>query len=60
MINLEDHVKEFEGVEYVPLVIATAAVAAGINESKLDDAMLLIKKSVDELNNGLKTIAEDD
>lgn len=60
MINLEDYIKEIEGVKYVPLDIAQAAVASGINESKLDDAMTMIKNSINDLNNSVNEAFKDD
>ena len=60
MINLEEHVVEIEGVKYVTLEIAEAAVAANINQSKLDDAMILIQNSINQINDGINSITEDD
>ena len=60
MINLEEHVVEIEGVKYVTLEIAEAAIAVNINQSKLDDAMILIQNSINEINDGINSITEDD
>jgi len=60
MINLEEHVVEIEGVKYVTLEIAEAAIAANINQSKLDDAMILIQNSINQINDGINSITEDD
>ena len=46
MINLNDYIEEFGNEEYVPLKIAQAAVAEAYNDTKLDDAMNLIKKAL--------------
>lgn len=60
MINLEEHVVEIEGVKYVTLEIAEAAIAANINQSKLDDAMIMIQNSINQINDGINSITEDD
>jgi hypothetical protein len=60
MINLEEHIVEIEGVKYVTLEIAEAAIAANINQSKLDDAMLMIQNSINQINDGINSITEDD
>tara|TARA_B100000497_G_C7597740_1_gene359320 strand:- start:644 stop:826 length:183 start_codon:yes stop_codon:yes gene_type:complete len=60
MINLEEHIVEIEGVKYVTLEIAETAIAANINQSKLDDAMLMIQNSINEINDGINSITEDD
>jgi hypothetical protein len=60
MINLEEHVVEIEGVKYVTLEIAEAAIAANINQSKLDDAMILIQNSINQINDGINSMTEDD
>jgi len=60
MINLEEHIVEIEGVKYVTLEIAKAAIAANINQSKLDDAMDMIQNSIKEINDGLNSITKDD
>jgi hypothetical protein len=60
MINLEEHVVEIEGVKYVTLEIAEAAIAVNINQSKLDDAMILIQNSINQINDGINSITEDD
>ena len=60
MINLEEYIVEIEGVKYVTLEIAEAAVAANINQSKLDDAMIMIQKSINQINDEINSITEDD
>ena len=60
MINLEEHIVEIDGVKYVTLEIAQAAVAANINQSKLDDAMIMIQNSINQINDGINSITEDD
>ena len=36
------------------------AVAANINQSKLDDAMIMIQNSISQINDGINSITEDD
>tara|TARA_S200002703_G_C3577290_1_gene177289 strand:+ start:22 stop:204 length:183 start_codon:yes stop_codon:yes gene_type:complete len=60
MINLEEHIVEIDGVKYVTLEIAQTAVAANINQSKLDDAMIMIQNSINQINDGINSITEDD
>ena len=60
MINLEEHIVEIDGVKYVTLEIAQTAVAANINQSKLDDAMIMIQNSISQINDGINSITEDD
>ena len=60
MIKLEDHIKVVDGVEYVPLEIAKASIAVAYNDKQLDQAMNMIKKSIEEINNGLNSLTEDD
>ena len=45
---------------YVTLEIAEAAVAANINQSKLDDAMIMIQNSINQINDEINSITEDD
>ena len=60
MIKLEDHIVEVDGIEYVPVNIAKAAIAVAYNDNKLDEAMNLIKESVQEINNSVNTALKDD
>ena len=60
MIKLDEFIVEVDGIKYVPLDIAEAAVAASVSESKLDDAMQMIKNSVKEINDGLDSIVDND
>jgi|SaaInl6LU_22_DNA_1037377.scaffolds.fasta_scaffold32222_2 hypothetical protein len=60
MINLNDHVVEIDGKEYVPLTVAQAAVAETYNDTKLDDAMEMIKKAVNEMNSSVNDALKDD
>jgi hypothetical protein len=60
MINLKDHVVVRQEIEYVPLEIAQAAVAEAYNDTKLDDAMTLIKKSINDMNESINDTLKDD
>ena len=60
MINLNDHVVEIDGKEYVPLTVAQAAVAETYNDTKFDDAMEMIKKAVNEMNSSVNDALKDD
>ena len=60
MINLNDHTIEVQGIKYVPLEIAQAAVAETYNDTKLDDAMDMIKKAVSEMNQSVNDALKDD
>ena len=60
MINLEEHIVEIEGVKYVPLEVAQAAVAETYNIDKLDDAMNMIEKAVKEMNESVNEALKDD
>ncbi len=60
MIKLEDHIVEVDGTEYVPIDIAKAAIAVAYNDNKLDEAMNLIRQSIEEMNNSVNTALKDD
>tara|TARA_S200002703_G_scaffold67562_1_gene58754 strand:+ start:146 stop:328 length:183 start_codon:yes stop_codon:yes gene_type:complete len=60
MINLEEHIVEIEGVKYVTLEVAQAAVAETYNIDKLDDAMNMIEKAVKEMNESVNEALKDD
>ena len=60
MIKLEDHIVEVDGTEYVPIDIAKAAIAVAYNDNKLDEAMNLIRQSIEEINNSVNTALKDD
>jgi hypothetical protein len=60
MIKLEEHIVEIEGTEYIPVDIARAAIAAAYNDNKLDEAMSMIKQSVEEINNSVNQALKDD
>ena len=60
MINLNDYIEEFGDEEYVPLKIAQQAVAEAYSDNKLEEAMELIKKSVNEMNNSVNDALKDD
>ena len=60
MIKIEDHVIEVDGVKYVPLEIAQAAIAVAYNDNKLDEAVNIIRDSVEEMNKSVNDILKDD
>lgn len=60
MINLQEHVVVRQGIEYVPLEVAQAAVTEAYDSPKLDDAMNLIKKAVADMNNSVNDALKDD
>lgn len=60
MINLNDYVVEIDGNFYVPLEVAQAAVAETYSDTKLDDAMSMIKKAVKDMNESLNDALKDD
>ena len=60
MIKVEDHVVEIDGTKYVPLEIAQAAIAVAYNDNELDEAMDMIKQSVEDINNSIKDVLKDD
>jgi len=60
MINLKEHVVVKEGIEYVPLTIAEAAVAAAFNSNKIDEAVDLIQQSLKDMNDSLNDALIDD
>ena len=60
MINLEEHIVEIEGVKYVTLEVAQAAVAETYNIDKIDDAMNMIEKAVKEMNESVNEALKDD
>jgi hypothetical protein len=60
MIKIEDHVIEVDGVKYVPLEIAQAAIAVAYNDNKLDEAVNIIRDSVEEMNKSVNDVLKDD
>ena len=60
MINLQDHIIEIEGKKFVPLEIAEAAIAVSYNDTKLDDAMNMIKQAVKDMNDSVNEALKDD
>ena len=60
MINLNDHIVEFENVQYVPLKIAQAAVAEAYNDNKLDEAMSLVRSAINDINKSVNDALKDD
>ena len=60
MINLRDHIIEIEGKKFVPLEIAEAAIAVSYNDTKLDDAMDMIKQAVKDMNDSVNQALRDD
>jgi hypothetical protein len=60
MINLKDHIVEVGDEEYVPLKVAQAAVAEAYNDTRLDDAMDLIKNALSDMNNSVNDALKND
>lgn len=60
MIKIEDHVIEVDGLKYVPLEIAQAAIAVAYNDNKLDEAVNIIRDSVEEMNKSVNDVLKDD
>ena len=60
MIKLEEHTIVVEGKKYVPLDIAEAAVTSAYSSNKLDEAMDLIQKSIEDMNASLNDALKDD
>jgi len=60
MINLEEHVVVRQDIEYVPLDIAKAAIAEAYSSNKIDDAMEMIKKAVNEMNESVNEAFKND
>ena len=60
MINLRDHVVVIGDEEFIPLKIAQAAVAESYSDTKLDDAMDMIKRAVEDMNNTVKDVLKND
>ena len=61
-INLTEHAVYIDTLktDMVPLSIALQAVAEAYGDSKLDEAMTLIKQSVDQMNSAFKSTLEND
>jgi tRNA1(Val) A37 N6-methylase TrmN6 len=60
MINIDKHIVKIDGIEYVPVDIARAAIAVAYNDNKLDEAMNMIKQSVNEINKSVNDALEND
>jgi ABC-type uncharacterized transport system substrate-binding protein len=60
MINLEEHIVEIEGVKYVTLEIAQAAILNLLSENKLDEAVNGIQEAIRDMDNSLKNALNDD
>ena len=60
MINLDEHVVVRQDIEYVPLDIAKAAIAEAYSSNKIDDAMEMIKKAVNEMNESVNEAFKND
>ena len=60
MINLNDYIVELGDEEYVPLKIAQQAVVEAYSDNKLEEAMELIKKSVQDMNQSVNDALKDD
>ena len=52
MINLEEHVVEFDGKEYIPVDIVNKYVTQQYGK-KMDSAMGALDEAMDKLNNSL-------
>lgn len=60
MINIEEHIVEIEGVKYVTLEIAQAAIFNLLSENKLDEAVNGIQEAIRDMDNSLKNALNDD
>ena len=61
MINIEDHIVEIEGKEYVPADIAIEAVIQAVNaEKNLVSALSEFKSALKDLNEDFKDVDLDD
>ena len=60
MIKLEEHIVEIEGIKYVPLHIAQTAQSESFSTSQLDEAMKLIKTSINDINKSVNDSLKDD
>ena len=60
MINLEEHEVVRQDIEYAPLDIAKAAIAEAYSSNKIDDAMEMIKKAVNEMNESVNEAFKND
>jgi len=61
MINIEDHIVEIEGKEYVPADIAIEAVIQAVNaEKNLVSALSEFKSALKDLNDDFKDVDLDD
>lgn len=61
MINIEDHIVEIEGKEYVPADIAIEAVIQAVNaEKNLVSALSEFKSALKDLNDDFKDADLDD
>ena len=60
MINLEDHVIEIDGKKYIPLELAQAAQAEGLDTSSLDSALDMIRQAMNDVNESVNDALKDD
>ena len=64
MINLNDYIKEVDGVQYVPLKVAQEAVAETYQlekyQGKLGEAMFELKKAMDEIGDITEDLKKND
>ena len=64
MINLKEQVREFDGIEYVPLIVAQQAVDEAYEfqkyQAKLDDALQTFNKAMNDLNTTVEDINKND
>ena len=60
MINLNEHIVEIEGKEYVPLSIAITAIEQASNlqayQAKLDEAMKMMNDAFKGINNTVEEL----
>jgi hypothetical protein len=60
MIDLQEHIVEIEGVKYVTLEVAQAAILKSLSENKLDEAMNSIQNAIRDMDDSIKEILKDD
>lgn len=60
MINLNEHIVEIEGKEYVPLSIVITAIEQASNlqayQAKLDEAMKMMNDAFKDINNSVEEL----
>ena len=60
MIDLEEHIVEIEGVKYVTLEVAQAAIFKALSENKLDEAMNSIQNAIRDMDDSINEVLKDD